>query len=130
MAKQVINIGISPNDKSGDPIRSAFNKVNQNFTELYASIEAGGGGGANVTEGVTPPSVPVSGDLWYDTASGRLYIYFDASWVDSSPVPTGGTVSYSPTTASDWSGTAPTTIQEAIDRLATAVKALGGGTGA
>ena len=35
MAKQTINIGQSPNDRSGDPLRTAFDKVNQNFTELY-----------------------------------------------------------------------------------------------
>lgn len=35
MAKQIINIGQSPNDRSGDPLRTAFDKVNQNFTELY-----------------------------------------------------------------------------------------------
>ena len=35
MAQQVINIGISANDRTGDPIRNAFNKVNQNFAELY-----------------------------------------------------------------------------------------------
>ncbi len=39
MAKQVINIGSSANDKSGDPLRTAFNKVNENFTELYARAE-------------------------------------------------------------------------------------------
>jgi len=37
---------------------------------------------------------------------------------------------YTPTTTSDWSGTAPTTIESAIDRLATLVKALNSGTGA
>lgn len=35
MTKQIINVGQSANDKSGDPLRSAFDKVNQNFTELY-----------------------------------------------------------------------------------------------
>ena len=35
MAKQTINIGTSANSKDGDIIRDAFNKVNQNFTELY-----------------------------------------------------------------------------------------------
>jgi len=35
MAKQVINIGSTANDGTGDPIRSAFDKVNDNFTELY-----------------------------------------------------------------------------------------------
>ena len=35
MAQQTINIGAAANDGTGDPIRSAFTKVNSNFTELY-----------------------------------------------------------------------------------------------
>lgn len=35
MAKQTINIGTSPNDGNGDPLRNAMDKVNDNFTELY-----------------------------------------------------------------------------------------------
>jgi hypothetical protein len=35
MAKQNINIGSQANDRSGDPLRTAFDKINQNFTELY-----------------------------------------------------------------------------------------------
>lgn len=35
MAKQVINIGTAPNDKTGDQLRTAFTKINDNFTELY-----------------------------------------------------------------------------------------------
>lgn len=35
MAKQTINLG-HPNQKDGDLVRDAFNKVNQNFDELYA----------------------------------------------------------------------------------------------
>ena len=37
---------------------------------------------------------------------------------------------YTPGTASDWNGTAPATIVEAIDRLAAVVKVLNGGLGA
>ena len=48
MAKQNINIGVSPNDGTGDKLRNAFNKINQNFTELYDE------GGANIT--VTDPT--------------------------------------------------------------------------
>ena len=36
MAKQTINIGAAPNDGTGDPIRTAFDKANDNFDELYA----------------------------------------------------------------------------------------------
>lgn len=35
MAKQTINIGSSPNKGDGDPLRDAFDKINDNFTELY-----------------------------------------------------------------------------------------------
>jgi hypothetical protein len=36
MSQQLINIGNAPNDGSGDSIRVSFNKVNNNFTELFA----------------------------------------------------------------------------------------------
>lgn len=39
MAKQEINIGTSPNDASGDPLRTAFEKANGNFTELYEAVQ-------------------------------------------------------------------------------------------
>jgi len=45
-------------------------------------------------------------------------------------LPENGTVSYTPTNSSDWDGIAPTTIQEAIDRLAAVIKVLNSGTGA
>ena len=35
MAKQTINIGTMADNKSGDPLRTAFTKINENFTELY-----------------------------------------------------------------------------------------------
>ena len=43
MARKVINIGTTGNDATGDSIREGFNKVNQNFTEIYASLGLGGG---------------------------------------------------------------------------------------
>ena len=58
MAKQVINIGTTANDGTGDPLRSAFDKVNDNFTELYTddagdvnSVNAGTGISVNSTTG-------------------------------------------------------------------------------
>ena len=38
MAKQTVNIGTSANDRTGDSLRSAFNKINANFTELYTEL--------------------------------------------------------------------------------------------
>jgi hypothetical protein len=36
MSKQTINIGTSANDGTGDPIRTAFDKANDNFDEVYS----------------------------------------------------------------------------------------------
>jgi hypothetical protein len=38
MTKQVINIGTSVNKGNGDPLRTAFTKINENFTELYSAL--------------------------------------------------------------------------------------------
>lgn len=39
-------------------------------------------------------------------------------------------ISYSPATPSNWAGTAPDDVKEALDRIAVVLKALNGGTGA
>jgi hypothetical protein len=36
MAKQTINIGTIPNDGTGDTLRNAMDKINDNTDELYA----------------------------------------------------------------------------------------------
>ena len=38
MAKQEINIGVVANDRKGDSLRAAFQKINANFTELYTAL--------------------------------------------------------------------------------------------
>ena len=35
MAKQTVNIGSAANDGTGDPLRTAFDKLNDNFDEVY-----------------------------------------------------------------------------------------------
>ena len=37
MARQNINIGTTANDGTGDPLRTAFDKINDNFIELYGT---------------------------------------------------------------------------------------------
>lgn len=41
MAFRTINIGTSANSRDGDSLRAAFNKINQNFTEVYAMTSIG-----------------------------------------------------------------------------------------
>ena len=55
MPKQTINIGSSANDGTGDPLRTAFDKINDNFDELY---------GTSLTERVSLDTSPqLGGDL-------------------------------------------------------------------
>ena len=48
-----VNVGTYPNDGQGDPLRTAFIRINQNFTNVYAYANLayynGLGGGGNVT---------------------------------------------------------------------------------
>jgi len=37
MTQEIINIGAVPNDGEGDPLRTAFTKINNNFTQLYST---------------------------------------------------------------------------------------------
>lgn len=39
MGQQIINVGTSPNDGDGNPIRTSFIKCNSNFSELYARVQ-------------------------------------------------------------------------------------------
>ena len=52
MAKQTIGIGSSANDGTGDPLRTAFDKINDNFDELY---------GTSLTERVSLDTSPQLG---------------------------------------------------------------------
>ena len=48
MAKQTINVGTTANDKKGDSLRAAFQKVNANFTELYTALGLNSDGTLNL----------------------------------------------------------------------------------
>ena len=64
---------------------------------------AGGGGGASVTISDTPPAAS-TGDLWWESDSGRLKIYYQdvdsAQWVDVAPPLAPALSSNAPATAS------------------------------
>lgn len=45
MAQQTINLGTVANDGTGDSLRVGGDKINDNFTELYAAVGSGSGGG-------------------------------------------------------------------------------------
>lgn len=70
MSQQIINVGSSPNDGTGDPLRTAFQKCNDNFDELYTaggsgtvtyvSVVAANGISGSVANPTTTPAVTLS----------------------------------------------------------------------
>jgi len=61
MTQQLIGVGSSANDKSGDPYRTAFQKVNANFTDVY---------GIAVNKTIVPSTAPA---VLAATDSGKIY---------------------------------------------------------
>ena len=74
MAKQIINIGTSANDGTGDPLRTAFDKINDNFSELYTDDE----GDVN--------SVSGSGGLEVDQTTGAVTVSISDSGVTTAKI--------------------------------------------
>ena len=76
MAREIINVGTTPNDGLGDPIRTAFTKTNTNFSELFARSQA------------TVPTTLVGavGDVAGMTAYDQEYYYYCFQNYDGSSV--------------------------------------------
>ena len=64
MSQQIINIGASPNNGLGDPLRTSFQKCNENFTELYNYIDAAGAPIANTLFVQVTGSDDSAGTTW------------------------------------------------------------------
>ena len=53
MTQLIIDVGTIPNDGEGDPLRNAFIKINDNFTELFEQ----GTGNLSVTGNITANNI-------------------------------------------------------------------------
>jgi len=49
MSQQVINVGSTPNDGTGDTLRASFQKAVANFGELYTTVNSGSFSGTTLT---------------------------------------------------------------------------------
>jgi hypothetical protein len=118
MSKQTINIGASPNDGTGTPLRTSFDYTNQNFTEIYTAL--GGGvalpgattqvifndGGTNLAGDaglvynkttdaltvaglVTAGSATITGDLTVDTSTLKVVAASDVVGINTASPLTG-----------------------------------------
>lgn len=70
MAQQTINVGTQANDRQGDPLRTAFQKINSNFTELYA--QSGATGAFVVPYSDVDPVNPQPGRIYYNPTTGKF----------------------------------------------------------
>ena len=74
MAQQIIDVGATPNDGQGDPLRTAFQKTDDNFTELYDRAQS-------------PPPVSLvgqAGDVPGMYAYDPIYFYYCFAAYDGS----------------------------------------------
>lgn len=73
MAYQPVDIGSAPNDGTGDPIRDAFDKCNDNFVELYAGL-AGLLDFKGSTDCSANPNYPAAskGDYYLVSVAGKI----------------------------------------------------------
>jgi hypothetical protein len=93
MAKQNINIGVNPNDGTGDVVREAFRKSKENFDELYArptgdmnksTYDANNSGAVDLADKIT--GVDAAGNVTYygkDAAGNIGFHTFSPDKVDS-----------------------------------------------
>lgn len=91
--------GTAPNDLTGDPLRNAFNKINNNF----ANIAAGTTGAVSSVAGRTGNIVLTVNDV----AGAASNVYAK---------------SYTMGNTEDWN-TAPTTVAAALDEIAARLRA-------
>ena len=80
MTQEIIDIGALANDGTGDPLRVAFDKINNNFTQLYGTSSVDGPNGAvqfaiaNTVGNVTIYSLDSSANLKFDSSINQLSI--------------------------------------------------------
>ena len=112
MTQQTINIGNQPGDGTGDPARTAFTKVNQNFTEVYANATPGGSVGQIQYKlaGTSFGGFTASGDATINTTTGVVTVSAPASRITNTP---SGTI-------------AATDVQSAINEIVSDLSASSG----
>jgi len=91
MALQTIGLGTSPNDGTGDSIRVAGDKINDNFVELYNLLGDGTTLGDATFTTLTTPTVTNSGTLAL-SATGANIITASTNGVERARIDSSGNV--------------------------------------
>ena len=85
MTQQIIGVGAVANDGSGDPLRTAFTKINENFTEIYNL----GAPGSNLDlSGNQITATNSNGDIELAPAgTGKIIVIDDSITINTSQTP-------------------------------------------
>ncbi len=77
---------------SGTVVVSTPTENNHAATKQYVDENAGGSGSSVTVSDEAPTSpTPSTGDLWFDSSTARMFIYYDSFWIEvSSSTGTGG----------------------------------------
>ena len=111
MTQQVINVGATANDGTGDPLRVAGQKVNSNFTEVYAIAQAA----YNQANTATYPD-----QASFDTANSAFDQANTATTIAQAGYDQANTGSTIAQSGYDQANTANTTAQSGFDQANTA----------
>jgi len=134
MAQLSINVGSTDYAGDGESLRNALIKVNTNFTEVYADINTVALTVDAIGNALSNINVPTDISQLSDSTN----LLFDGDYVNLTNKPTipadiselTDTTNLLSSGYTDnvgvWGGTAPTTVNDAIDRLATAIYQLNG----
>lgn len=98
MAKKSINVGAEANDNNGDSLRSAFTKINENFTELYTAL------GINADVNLNLGAFEFAGSVMSTTDSSAIVI--DQATTITSNLSVGGAFTFPDNTVQTtaWAG--------------------------
>ena len=76
MAQQFIDFGSFPNDPTADPLRAAFQKIQDNFTDIYNTTSSAGVSTLTVGAGLTSSNTTSGSDKIYTFTAGTGTVTF------------------------------------------------------
>lgn len=85
MTQQIINTGSVANDGAGDPLRTAFTKTNDNFTDLYNTVTPISGSVFKIPSLSTTEIANVvaeNGDMVYNSDINKFQGFENGAWIN------------------------------------------------